>query len=89
MAPAPGQWGGGAGADGVALGEGHWENWAIGNAFRACRLAAPELSAILVRFAIGLPSPPPLPQPVERCFLCAAMTGFIVLVTNVGLLCLR
>ena len=26
---------------------------------------------------------------IERCFLCVAMTGFIVLVTNVGLLCLH
>lgn len=26
---------------------------------------------------------------IERCFLCVAMTGFIVLVTNVELLCLR
>src|SRR5207302_1733048 len=41
MAPAPGAMGGGAGADGVALGEGHWENLAIDNAFRTCRLAAP------------------------------------------------
>lgn len=26
---------------------------------------------------------------MERCFLCVAMTGFFVLVTNVALLCLR
>ncbi|MGY4282711.1 hypothetical protein ACVWXO_001931 [Bradyrhizobium sp. LM2.7] len=53
MAPAPGGNGSWSWGRRVALGEGHWENLAIGNAFRACRLAAPGLSAILVRFAVG------------------------------------